>query len=396
MARQRHVRGRGTVYKEEKPERKTRWVAEKYVRLPDGRKVRIRARARIQEEALEELDRKIAAAKKANPAADKQTVDAFMVRWLEHKKANVRASTHYQYERDHALHIKPKLGGIKLSRLTAYQVQRVLTDIQSAGHHAMADRVRRTLKQALRQAVKWDLLSANPLDKLDPIRRRPVKRGVWTPEEIRRFLKEAESSPYYLAFVLGIATGMRKGEILALTWGDVGGSRVSVSKTVSKRAEGGIAPPKTAAGERKVRVTPDVERLILSHRNGETDSDPIFPGRGTRRSRLANPRTLSRELDRLIGVAKVPEIRFHDLRRTYATMLALQGAHPKVIQKALGHSTPTLAMQIYTDVLEEQEERAVIEMPGGMPGGSGGEPEHTDEEVSGASEGPMESDSDRV
>src|SRR5690606_30164995 len=85
--------GQGTVYKEAVPGRKTRWRAEKIVRLPDGSRKRIIVRGRTQGEALANLAAKERALENAHPDAEKLTARAFLKRWLEHQRGRVKPST---------------------------------------------------------------------------------------------------------------------------------------------------------------------------------------------------------------------------------------------------------------------------------------------------------------
>lgn len=378
--KRRAARGRGTIYKDTDPRRTTQWIAEKHVRLPDGRTKRVRARGRTQDEAFALLDKKEAAAKRENPSAERLTVEQFMTRWLAYKRQQVRASTMTNYELESRRYIVPTLGRTPLARLTALQVQTMLDQImttaeqQTTSHHkgrrAMADRVRRTLAQALRQAVKWDLLARNPMDKLDPIRKAPVKRGVMTPEQLGQFFQAAAGDPLEDLFVLAISTGLRKGELLALQWRDVGPTTILVQRTVSKGAPGGLAAPKTPAGYRIVPIPDELGRhLLRQRREHEHDDDPVF---STRTGRRVGARNVTRTFERITARAGLPTIRFHDLRRTFATLQAKRGTHPRTIQALLGHSTPTLAMTVYTDVLEEQIRAATLDVRALAPTPRGG------------------------
>ena len=370
VAGKRAARGQGTVYKEEKPNRKTTWVAERWVTLPDGRRKRVRARAASQGEALAEVEVKARRVLTLNPGADRVTVADFMVQWLEHKSAHVRASSMRAYRQDVRLHIRPALGKHRLARLQTQHCQALVDKLVNAGTPSMADRVRRTLKQALRHAVKWGLLAGSPMDRVDPVRKPAPKRATYDAAQLRKFLRVAEGSKFHPLFLLAVSTGMRKGELLALKWEDLQSDGVHVRRTVSAKASGdGTTAPKTAAGERFVPVAPATMRVILETRTKHAmDSDWVFT---TRNGKRHSVRTVSRVMRTLQKRYGLPEIRFHDFRRSYATLLAEQGHHPRVIQALLGHSTPTLAMTVYTDVTEASRRRAHIDLDsGGKKGGS--------------------------
>ena len=366
----RSARGTGSVYEEDpknRANRTTQWVGEKWVTLPDGRRKRVKVRGTTQTETVAKLERRVREVVLENPDATRQGAVEFLEEWLKHKAAHVRASTLRAYEQDVA-HLRDPLRGLRLARVQSRHIQAAVDRLASDGHPSMADRVRRTAKQAFRQAIKWGLLNANPVDQLDPVRRPEPKRGVMTAAEMGKLLSAAEGTVYYWVFVVALSTGMRKGEVLALKWGDVAPDGVTVRRTLSHRAAGdGTGPPKTRAGVRFVPVPPHTMAGLLATRS-ELDGpdDWVFT---TRSGKRFSPRNVSHALHVAQRRAGVPEIRFHDLRRTYATQLAAGGAHPRVIQALLGHSTPTLAMTIYTEATESARRAAVVDVLGGGSSG---------------------------
>lgn len=375
MADKRTPKGQGSVYKEEKPGRDTKWVAERWVELPDGRKARVRARAATQGKAIAERELKARRKLASNPDAERMTVSEFMDDWLTHKSAHVRASSMRAYRQDVRLHIRPQLGKHKLAKLLPKHAQGLIDGMVETGRHSMADRVRRTLRQALGHAVKWGLLAANPMDRVDAVRKPPPKRGVYSMRELRAFLEAARGSKFYPLFLLAVATGMRKGELLALQWRDLEPEGVHVRRTVSAKAKGdGTEPPKTAAGERFIPVEKETMRVVLETRTPHAQaSEWVFTTRNAKRHSV---RTVSRVMRTFQKRAGLAELRFHDFRRSYATLLAEAGHHPRVIQALMGHATPTMAMQIYTDATETARLRAHIGVhERGRDGGSATEPE---------------------
>lgn len=361
MAGKRTTRGLGSVYRDTDERTTTKWIAEKWVTLPTGVRKRVRARGVTQEEALAELAGKAADTLDRNPTGDRITVSEFMRQWLDHKRAHVRASTIRAYEQDNRLHITPNLGKLRLARVQAVDCQRVIDQLASAGSFSMADRVRRTLKQAFRYAVRQGTLNANPMDRVQPVRKPEPKRGTYTPDQIKVFLDAAKRTKYYPLFLLAFSTGMRKGELLALKWEDVTPEGVFVRRTVSKDAAGdGTTAPKTRAGVRFIPVEPATMRTILATRTKHARADEwVFT---TRNGKRHSVRTPSRVMRQLQDANNLPPIRFHDFRRSYATLLAVQGHHPRVIQALLGHSTPTLAMTVYTEATEGARANAAVQL----------------------------------
>jgi integrase len=356
VAGKRTTKGLGTVYQESDGRRSTSYVAARYVTLANGVRKRLKARGRTQEEAIQKLNMKARAAATQTPTGHVRVEDYLDV-WLSHKRAYVRASTMRAYEQDVRLHLLPALGRKRVDRLEPRDVQAMLDALVARGARSMADRVRRTLKTSLNAAVKWGYVTHNVMDRIDPIQKTAPRRGVYTLEQIQAFLRHSEPSKYHALFRLAFATGMRKGELLALQWQDVTRSGVHVRRTVSANAGGdGTTPPKTASGYRFIPVESDTMNLVISGRTRfAQDGDWVFTTRNGKRVSARNVSHAMRTIQRRYGL---PEIRFHDFRTTYATLLAEAGHHPRVIQDLLGHATPNLAMLVYQEATDRAKEGA--------------------------------------
>lgn len=361
----RRLDGEGTVYEEADPRRKTTHRAEIHIPLADGTYRRVIARGRSASDAKAKLDKKVRRVLDSSPEAERVTVAQHLDAWLEHKERSVRASTLATYKRD-VKHLKKRLGDVRLSRLTVRHVEAAIAALER--RPALAERCRRTLKQALRQAVRWELLTRSPAEHVEPVKQRETVRGVLTPAQVTVLLDALRGQVYYPLLTLAIHSGLRMGELLALQWRNVGSDHVKVTRTVSEGAPGGYAPPKTKAGKRTVPVPEEV--IALLGRRGKRDELVFLTRAGT----PMNQRNVKRALDGAVARANkeiekmkavdeelsldpLPALRVHDLRRTYATLLAARGTHPRVIQQLLGQSTQATWL-IYTDVLAEQVDAA--------------------------------------
>lgn len=361
----RRLNGEGTVFEERDPRRRTTHRAEMDVRLADGTLRRVIARGVSASDARAQLERKALRVRESSPDAERLTVTQHLTAWLEHKERSVRASTLKTYRRD-AQHLQAHLGQVRLSRLTSRDVEAAVAAI-ARKHPAQADKCRRTLKQALKQAVRWELLTRNPAEHVEPVKQRETIRAVLTPAQIVVLLDAMRGLTYYPLVSLAIHSGLRMGELLALRWRDVGRDELRVTRTLSEGSATGFAPPKTKAGRRRVPVAPEVLTLLGAPRG--RDELVFRTGAGT----PMKPRAVKRALDagvakankglaavagaEELGIERLPDLRFHDLRRTYATLLARAGQHPRVIQHLLGQSSQAVWL-IYTDVLADQVEAA--------------------------------------
>lgn len=372
--------GSGTVYKESSPTRKTKWRAEKIVRLPTGGRRRLVARGVTQKEALHKLAIKERAALRSHPDAAKLTVRSFLEeRWLKSKRGAVRPSTLAEYERIVALVVK-ECGFIPLAHVNTEHLQEAVNAAVEREELGTATAIRRYMRGAFKHAVMTDLLAKNPAEGIPRIYRPDPVRLKWEPAEAERFLRAAREhahAGYESLFMTALLTGMRKGELIALRWADVRPTSVLVRSSASRHAAGGVGATKTPKGHRRVPITEGAYETISELRGRMPRSEWAFPSEvGTR----LGERNVLRVFHRIIDATAKPDadppletvtrIRFHDLRRTTATWWAAAGVPPKVIQRLLGHATTRLALEIYNDVLDGQVESAALDPARWLGGGS--------------------------
>lgn len=357
MAAKRRSRanGEGTVYEDA-----TRglWVAQKYVKTLDGKLKRITARGSTKRAALDALRLRERVVGNASIDGDRITVGQYLDRWLDHKAASVKPRTLREYRQVIEQHATPALGILVLSKLRPSHVQAAVDKLVRAGKRSAAFNLRRYLHQALEQAVDWEYIARNPVRGVSQVEVETPKRGLWTLDETTAFLASARDRTwYYPLFLTAIVTGLRQGELVALPWANVTPTGVTVDRTWSKDALVGYDTPKTRHAYRTVPISEDVYRVLLE-RHERTGSRYAFP---TERGTMALPWNVHRAFVEQAKRAKVPRIRFHDLRRIAATLWARQGVEPKVISQLLGHSTPHLALSVYQGVLDERVQAARLD-----------------------------------
>ena len=292
-------------------------------------------------------------------------VGEYLDRWLEDSdRGSVRASTYERHREIVRLHIRPELGRVKLSRLTPAHVQGHYRDKLDSGlSAATVQKIHTVLHKALTQALKWNMVPRNVADAVEAPRPTPKEMRPLSPEEGRRLLEASRGDGLEALYVLAVHTGMRQGELLALKWEDVDLSEgvVRVRRTLAR--SGGrvsLGEPKTRRSRRPVHLTGAAVEALRSHlerqledmeRLGDLyrDHGPVFTSVvGT----LINPTNLRRRsFALLLQRAELPQIRFHDLRHTCATLLLTRNVHPKYVQELLGHATVAITLDTYSHVV---------------------------------------------
>ncbi|SDH00718.1 Phage integrase family protein [Aneurinibacillus thermoaerophilus] len=210
---------------------------------------------------------------------------------------------------------------------------------------------------SLTSAVKQQFLATNPAHTVEKPKQKAKQFNVWSEEETIRFLAVAKQSRYYIVFLLAIYTGMRQGEILGLRVRDVDIQRrtISINRIMLNNGKGFKEGTKTSGSSRTVvfpsSIVPDLQKAI----EGKQPDDTLVM---TSICTTLKPNNITRRFRNLIEVAKVPKIRFHDLRHTHATIMLKQGVHPKIVAERLGHSRTQLTLDTYSHVLPSMQAEA--------------------------------------
>ncbi len=297
----------------------------------------------------------------------------FLEQWLRDCVAGVVAlHTEAKHTRAVRRHITPALGAVPLIRLTPQAIQGWVSRERAGGlKPASVLAYYNVFHGALAQAVRWGLLTRNPMDLLEPPRAPRVEMRVWDEEQVRLFLAEARrSSPHATLYLTAILTGMRQGELLALREEDVDFTLgvVHVRQTLCRL--GGrvmFKEPKSPAARRPVALGEagvEAVRLLVDERRRQRtawgkryeDHGLVFCQPNGKPLHAHN--IVRRDFHPVAKRAGLPRIRFHDLRHTHATHLLRAGVHSKVTQERLGHSTNRITMDTYSHVLPGMQAEA--------------------------------------
>ena len=364
-----------------------RWEAR--LTLPEGGGVKS-IYARTRQEARAKLTATLREADLGAPIVrdERLTVARYLGDWLERKRANLRPRTHRRYG-EHLAHITHAVGGLTLTKLTPTRLDRLYSALQqppegqegqegenaeplspTTVHHTHV-----VLKQALADAVRHGLLARNPAAQVKPPRVRQVEMHTLTVEQARTLLVAAREDRLEAVYVLALTTGMRQGELLALRWRDVDLDTgiLQVRGTLAYIARRGwvIGQPKTARSRRRIELSAEAVAALRRHKarqaqerlaagavwaHGAIAPDLVFCNEIGWQLEGGNMRR--RQYRRLLERAGLPIIRFHDLRHTAATLMLLQGIHPKVVSERLGHASVSITLDRYSHVLPSMQRDA--------------------------------------
>jgi len=288
--------------------------------------------------------------------------------WLENfVKRNRRPATYNLYEMNIRLYLIPGLGNQKLTTLSVATVQRFLNQRLEKGDSVRKVQVMRTvLSAALTRAVREELISRNVARLVELPEWRPGPVRPWTADEARRFLAACKPDPLYVAFVLLVLYGLRRGEVLGLRWQDIDFEAGTIRVEQQLQQVGGqmhLGPVKTQAGRRKLpllklaRDALQAQAKTQARYRAEMGSawprtDLIFT---TRTGRPVGPRNFVRSFRRICEANDIRLIKLHHVRHTVASLLKALGVPARDAQIILGHSRLAVTLEIYTHTDDEAQ-----------------------------------------
>jgi integrase len=313
--------------------------------------------------------------------APQQTLAQFLHDWLENtQRESIRARSYERYEEILRLHIVPALGQHLLHQLTAQHLQAFYARKRKEGLSATTiSLIHTVLHKALACAVKWNLVARNVCELVSAPRRDQFEVQPLSAEQTHQLLEAARGHPLEALFVLALATGMRRGELMALKWQDIdfATGTIHIRRTLSRipsklTAEKGKgyeeAEPKTRKSRRSIVIAPFAIQALKRHRVHQLEvkrkAGPVWQDHDyvfcTSVGTHLNPtHDILDPFKELLKKARLPQIRFHDLRHSTATLLLHMGIHPKVVQEILGHSQISMTMDTYSHVLPTMHQEAM-------------------------------------
>ncbi len=353
-----------------------------------GRRQRLRRGGFPTAEAARQAARDLAQSLEAAPVTGYCTVAQWLRYWLSVVERRIRPTTFKAY-RDHVrLFLIPHLGLVPLRGLSRRHVVRMFTVVGRRRTRygkpisaATLERIRATLRAALNEALREDVISDNPACGLRLPSPRHVHPVVWTPrrvaawrrtgerpavavwtiEQLTEFLTFVRDDRLFALWWLIALHGLRRAEVAGLRWIDLDTDRRELTIACQLvHTDHGLfpCPPKSASSQRGVALDVDTLRLLHCHERaqrgelgtGWSPSSPMF----TRENGEAiDPDYLSYRFHKLVLASGLPPVRLHDLRHGAATLALAAGADLRVVQGLLGHASIVLTADTYTSVLPQ-------------------------------------------
>lgn len=305
-----------------------------------------------------------------------KTLAEYLDEWVAAIEATLRPSTWDSYKSVIGSYVIPRLGTVRLSKVTAPRLNAFYAELLREGRADGGSLSARTvryvhtiLRRAFEDAVRWQQLARNPASHANPPKPKASELSVWDETQLRAFLASVVDDRLYSLWVLAATTGMRRGELMGLRWTDIdfSAAKVFIRQTrVSVRYEVATSQPKTKTSNRGIAIDSASMNALRSFRAAQLEERLAF-GPGYKETGLVftredgeplHPETVTDMFKRRAAGANLPPIRFHDLRHTYASLALKGGIHPKVVSQRLGHSSIAITLDTYSHVLSGVDEDA--------------------------------------
>ncbi|MFD8131487.1 tyrosine-type recombinase/integrase [Streptomyces mirabilis] len=360
--RKRNPNGAGTITKR----KDGRFQCAVYVLQPDGTRARKFAYGKTWAECDTKRRELLA---KVDQGVPVPTRSAKLSEWLPYWLDNVikprrKLSTYDKYESHVRLYLVPILG--------VADVRRFLVRLEKETTAATAKESHRVLRSALSSACREELITRNVAKLVEPPRADTPELHPWTLDETLDFLAASRKDPLYAAFVLAIAMGLRRGEIIGLRWSDIDlDNRVLYVRQQTQRRRGVLYDDDPKSRRRRAVPLPALclaplrwHRMRQSAARAKAGekwqaSGYVFT---TRTGRQVEPRNVYRSFTRIADSAGIRVVRLHDARHGTATLLTAAGVAPRVVMEILGHSQISITMDVYTHVVQDTQREAMSHM----------------------------------
>lgn len=308
-----------------------------------------------------------------NFESTKTTLTVFMKEWLVSIEPALRYNTIQQYEQVTHQYILPVLGNYPIRDIKPEQIQRLYNDMVNKGYGLRTVQiVHSVIHRALVHGVRLGLLSRNPDDATTPPKPSRKEMRFLDENQVQQLMivAKAQNDHFFTLYYLAIATGMRQGELLGLCWADIDWEKgeLTICRQLTKKKGGGfeLTTPKTKAGIRQISLGSNALEILQEHREAQ-QLDRQAAGVHWQDQGLVFTSSIGTPIDRsnmrwffkaLLKDAGLPDIRFHDLRHTAASLMLNNGIPLMIVSRRLGHAQPSITLDVYGHLIPGKQQEA--------------------------------------
>ncbi|SHF75840.1 Site-specific recombinase XerD [Desulfofundulus australicus DSM 11792] len=323
----------------------------------------------------------------------KLTFGQFVERWLrDYAEPNLAPKTVHRYRQMLETRILPAMGHLKIEQIKPLHLMEFYKNLQEDGIRedgkpgGLSERTilhhHRLISAILQDAVEWQVIPSNPASRVKPPRVKKQQAASYDETQFAALMEALEQEPlkYRVMVVLAVASGLRRGELMALEWKDIDFQKGTLEVRRAAQYLPGrgqfTKEPKTEESRRVVTLPPSVMSLLKEYKRHQAQerlkvgdlwqgSDRLFT---TWDGRPMHIDTISKWFPAFLKRHNLPPLPFHGLRHTHASLLIGQGVHAKTISARLGHSNISTTMDIYGHALKSADREAAEKLDGILAG----------------------------
>jgi len=306
------------------------------------------------------------------------TVAEFLDRWdRDWAVDNLSPKTVERFRELIRLHIKPRIGAVKLQELKPADLAEFYATLSREGRirggklsPATIGQIHRIAHRAFGHAVAWAAVRTNVAAVARPPKKIAEEVQILTAEQVDAVLTETVGLPLHPIIVVALGTGARRGEIMALRWRDIDfdAGRARIERSLEQTKAGlRFKSPKTKYGRRNIALPASVitefrsvwkaqQELRLALGMGKAAPDDLVFA--TPEGEPRKPDDISREWRQLVASRKLPKVTFHSLRHTHVSQLIAKGMDIMTISRRIGHSSPVVTLGVYGHLFDNGDAKA--------------------------------------
>jgi integrase len=300
--------------------------------------------------------------------ASKITVAEYLARWLDHTATQVSPNSHRTYTTMMRAYVVPAIGSIRLKKLRPIDLANLYaTTLRSLAPKSVI-LLHNVLSQALRQAMRWQLLASNPAVAVTPPRVERQQMHVLDADATLAVIEASRPTDLFMPVLLAVMTGMRRGELVALRWRalDLEAGQLAVVVSTEQVGRNTRDKPPKSGRSRTVALPALLVEELRRYRTQQAEALlrlGVRPNDATHVCTSADgtpwrPDSLTRAFRRFLRSHNLPSMRFHGLRHAHATHLLATNVHPKIVQERLGHASISMTLDLYSHVVPGLQEEA--------------------------------------
>jgi integrase len=296
------------------------------------------------------------------------TLEEHLASWLISSKSSISTSTWKHYKSLIRTYVNPEIGSVKLQDLRPDQIQSLYDSLLTKGVGIWTViKIHTMLHSALTQAVKLGIISRNPASNTMPPKEPTSEMRILDENQVSLMLIAAKDTRWEALLLLAVTTGMRQMELLGLKWSDLDWVKqtLKVERQLDRSKRNGVqfSLPKTRFGRRTLTLGAQMIEVLRAHNERQHVKRKVAGDRwqdyglifSTRYGGPIHYRNLLRDFKKLLRNAGLPEIRFHDLRHTAASLMLNNGVDVIMVSRRLGHAKPSITLDVYGHLIPSMQ-----------------------------------------